>query len=179
VELLHGATLIHDDVIDRAPLRRGKPTIYASGGAKRAVLVGDYLLAQSLELASKANDNRLVQVMTKGVSRLCSSEIEQDFSQGKLFITREDYYGRIRGKTAELFALSCFAGALLSGADRAVCDDFYQAGLDFGMAFQIDDDVLDYRGKGSRMGKRTGEDLRAGIPTLPLILALEHEGPSL
>ena len=173
VELLHGATLIHDDVIDNAPFRRGRPTIHSVGGAKRAVLVGDYLLARSLELASEANSKILVKALTEGVARLCISEINQDFTQGNLFISKEEYFERIRGKTAELFALSCFAGAHIGGADEKNCDEFYKVGLDFGLAFQIIDDVLDYRGNGKKMGKRAGGDLIAGIPTLPLILALE------
>lgn len=179
VEMLHGATLIHDDVIDASPLRRGIPTVRAKRGDRRAVLTGDYLLALSLEQASRANDPKLVETMVKGVSRLCVSEIAQDFTMGQLVISREEYLSRIRGKTAELFGLSCFAGALLGGADEGVCDAFYQAGLDFGMAFQIDDDILDYRGSHKLLGKGTGKDLAGGIPTLPLILALEGEGESL
>ncbi|MDC7221081.1 MAG: polyprenyl synthetase family protein [Spirochaetales bacterium] len=176
IELLHGATLIHDDVIDRSPLRRGRPTAYAARGAKQAVLTGDYLLSRALELASRAHAEPLVKGLSESISRLCLSEIRQDSTQGEFFIDREEYFRRIQGKTAELFGLSCFTGAVLSGVNEEVSREFYRLGIDFGMAFQIEDDILDYGGNGKLMGKRTGSDIRAGIPTLPLILALEEGG---
>ncbi|HAK45270.1 MAG TPA: hypothetical protein DCO79_05050, partial [Spirochaeta sp.] len=115
----------------------------------------------------------LVSIMNKAVSAVCLSEIEQDSEPGNYFIDRAAYFSRIRGKTAELFALSCRVGAVLGGADEKFSEEFYDVGLNFGLAFQIMDDVLDYRGSSDRMGKPVGNDLKAGIPTLPLILALE------
>lgn len=172
IELLHIATLVHDDVLDGAAKRRGIKTLHTSMGVKNAVLIGDYLLSVSLKLAAGEYVKDLMPVLLEGVTNLCLSEIDQDFNPHKLDISRESYYGRIRGKTAELFGISCFAGAVVAGSDKAIADRLYELGISFGMAFQIDDDVLDYTGRSGRMGKRTGRDLKAGIPTLPFLEAL-------
>lgn len=177
VELLHIASLAHDDVLDNASRRRGVATLYHRKGAKRAVLGGDYLLALSMKMASSHFEESLVPLMTGGIERLCLSEIEQDENLGSFNISREDYYRRIRGKTAELFALSLYTGALLSGKTESQRDILYNAGIDFGTAFQIQDDILDYRGNPGTMGKNRSSDLKNGIPTLPLILALEEDVP--
>ncbi|MDC7232956.1 MAG: polyprenyl synthetase family protein [Spirochaetales bacterium] len=179
VELLHISSLAHDDVLDNAARRRGVETLHHRKGVKRAVLAGDYLLSLSVKLASSHFRENLVPYMIGGIERLCLSEIEQDQNTGFFGISREDYYRRIRGKTAELFALSLFAGALLGGQSEEARDALYQAGIDFGMAFQIQDDVLDYRGNPRTMGKNGSSDLKSGIPTLPLILALEENLPGL
>ncbi len=177
MELLHIASLAHDDVIDNAARRRGELTLHQTSGAKRAILAGDYLLAMSMKLASGRFEQSLVARMTEGVERLCLSEIEQDENIGRFNVSREQYYSRIQGKTAELFGLSCFAGALLSGKNEEGCEQLYQAGLNFGMAFQIQDDVLDYLGDSGVMGKNGNTDIKNGIPTLPLILAMEDKLP--
>ena len=177
MELLHIASLAHDDVIDNAARRRGELTLHQTQGSKRAILAGDYLLAMSMKLASGRFEQSLVARMTEGVERLCLSEIEQDENIGRFNVSREQYYSRIQGKTAELFGLSCFAGALLSGKSEEGCESLYQAGLDFGMAFQIQDDVLDYLGDSGIMGKNGNTDIKNGIPTLPLILAMEDNIP--
>ena len=179
IELVHMAALIHDDVLDKANERRGVRTINADLGAKRAVLTGDFLLFQALKLASKAHDNIMVNEMNKAASKLCLSEIDQDSNKGNFFISRETYYERISGKTAVLFALACKVGALLGGASVETSNILYQAGEDFGMAFQIEDDILDYTGTKAKMGKSPGKDLKEGIPTLPLILALEVKDPEI
>ena len=179
VELLHIASLIHDDVIDFSPQRRGRPSLHARIGIKQAVLAGDFLLARALELSSAAHNDGLVEAVNTGVSRMCLSEIEQDSGSGDMFIDMDTYFKRINGKTAELFALSCKVGAVLGDADPQTVESFYEIGKNFGMAFQIYDDVMDYRGKSSEMGKPPGNDLKAGIPTLPLILALESGDESL
>jgi heptaprenyl diphosphate synthase component 2 len=177
VELLHIASLAHDDVLDNAARRRGVATLYQRKGAKRAILAGDYLLAMSMKMASSHFEESLVPHMTGGIERLCLSEIEQDENLGSFEISREDYFRRIRGKTAELFALSLYAGALLSGKTESQREILYNAGIDFGTAFQIQDDILDYRGNPGTMGKSRSTDLKNGIPTLPLILALEDGVP--
>ena len=173
VELIHMATLVHDDVIDQAVERRGRPTLNSTLGVKRAVLCGDYLLLKALELASVAHDNRLIDSMNLAARNLCLGEIDQDSGKGEFFISRDTYINRINGKTAELFALACKAGSLLGGASEEVSEKMYQAGRSFGLAFQIEDDILDYLGAAGKMGKAPGKDLKEGIPTLPLILALE------
>ncbi len=173
VELLHTATLIHDDVIDASSSRRNNPALHVRAGIKTAVLAGDFLFSKALELASSANSEGLVGAVNKGIAEICMSEIEQDSEQGNYFIDRETYFRRIHGKTAELFALSCRVGAVLGGAEPEEADAFYEVGRNFGIAFQIEDDVLDYRGSVQKLGKPVGNDLKDGIPTLPLILAIE------
>ncbi len=177
LEMIHLASLAHDDIIDSARTRRGVPTLFARAGAKQAVLAGDYLLARALALiSSEERDDMLnAQVVSNAISRLCESELEQDAGQGDYFISKTTYYRRIAGKTASLFALACYAGASvgkLSKLERMVC---HRMGYAMGMAFQIQDDILDYVGTQQKLGKHTGKDLKEGIPTLPLLLALETE----
>jgi len=173
VEILHIASLIHDDILDNAPARRGIPALHRTVGIKRAVLEGDYLLSRALQLASEASDPFLLEGVNRAMENLCTSEIDQDFGRGGLFIDRERYLTRVRGKTAELFGLSLMAGAKLGGQSRDDIRLAYEAGIQFGISFQIADDILDYRGSREKLGKPTGKDLREGIPTLPLILARE------
>jgi len=177
LEMIHLASLAHDAIIDSAKTRRGIPTLFAQRGAKQAVLAGDYLLAQALGLISQNDlkDAMNIRIFAKALARLCESELEQDADQGNYFISKTTYFRRIGGKTASLFALSCYAGASLSNLpaqERMVC---HRIGYAMGMAFQIQDDILDYVGKREELGKHTGKDLKEGIPTLPLLLALEAE----
>ncbi len=177
IELLHLASLIHDDVIDKAVTRRGVPTLHTTMGVKKAVLTGDYLLSVAMELAAPEYNKELIPVFLKGVKTICLGEIDQDFPQGSMNIGREAYMKRIRGKTAELFGLACLAGAQASATDKSVRENLYDLGILFGMAFQVEDDILDYTGKKGTLGKHTGKDLKDGIPTLPLIEALEERDP--
>ena len=179
IELIHTASLIHDDILDRALTRRGVPTLNSTVGIKKAVLEGDYLLSKAFQLASDSYHPSLAKALNRTMERLCLSEIDQDLGPGRLFIGRERYFERIRGKTAELFGLAMFAGALLGGKTEERAEAFYEAGIRFGLSFQIMDDLLDYNGSTKRMGKKAGTDLREGIPTLPLILALEGKDPLL
>ena len=179
IELIHTASLIHDDILDRALTRRGIPTLNSTVGIKKAVLEGDYLLSIAFKLASDSYHPSLAKALNRTMERLCLSEIDQDLGPGRLFIGRERYFERIRGKTAELFGLAMFAGAILGGKTEERAEAFYEAGIRFGLSFQIMDDLLDYNGSTKRMGKMAGTDLREGIPTLPLILALEGNDPFL
>jgi heptaprenyl diphosphate synthase len=177
LEMIHLASLAHDDIIDSAKTRRGVPTLFAQAGAKQAVLAGDYLLARALALVSAGESSEIVnsQVVSNALARLCESELEQDAGQGDYYISKTTYFRRIGGKTASLFALSCYAGASvgkLTGVEQMVC---HRIGYAMGMAFQIQDDILDYVGTKEKLGKHTGKDLKEGIPTLPLLLALEAE----
>ncbi len=177
LEMIHLASLAHDDIIDSAKTRRGVPTLFAQVGAKQAVLAGDYLLARALAIVSDQNSENLVnaRIVSNALARLCESELEQDAGQGDYFISKTTYFRRIGGKTASLFALSCYAGASvgnLSELERMIC---HRIGYAMGMAFQIQDDILDYVGNREKLGKHTGKDLKEGIPTLPLLLALEAE----
>lgn len=175
VELIHLASLVHDDIIDAAPTRRGKKTLFASLGVKRSVLAGDLLLSKALALTSRldAEINRVA--MANAMGRLCESELEQDANVGNFFISKATYTRRIAGKTASLFALSCYLGAALASEDRIVRMQAHRLGYALGMAFQIQDDILDYDGETTQLGKEVGWDLKNGIPTLPLLLALKAE----
>ncbi|MBI9100980.1 MAG: polyprenyl synthetase family protein [Spirochaetales bacterium] len=179
IELVHIAALIHDDIIDQANERRGVQTLNSNIGIKRAVLSGDYILLRALELASYAHDKKMIDEMNRTSRALCLSEIEQDAGKGDYFISREDYFNRINGKTAVLFSLACKVGALLGGASGETAEKMFLVGKNFGMGFQIEDDILDYTGTKDKLGKAVGKDLREGIPTLPLILALESGNPSI
>ncbi|HZJ88451.1 MAG TPA: polyprenyl synthetase family protein [Sphaerochaeta sp.] len=174
VELIHLASLVHDDIIDEAPKRRGVPTLYARVGAKQAVLAGDYLLAKALALVSavEALDPLLI---SRSLSRLLESELEQDASVGQWHISEQTYLRRIGGKTASLFGLAAYTGAVVSEQDRAIANRVHRIGYRLGIAFQIQDDLLDYTGNSDCLGKATAVDLRSGIPTLPLIYALQEE----
>lgn len=175
LELIHLASLVHDDIIDSAKTRRGVPTIFAQVGAKQAVLAGDYLLARALSLVGSDSGEMDSRVISNALGRLCESELEQDAGQGDFSISKATYYRRIAGKTASLFALSCYAGsavAKVTEVEKMVC---HRIGYAMGMSFQIQDDILDYVGSEEKLGKRTGKDLKEGVPTLPILLALEAE----
>lgn len=175
VELIHLASLVHDDIIDGAPTRRGKKTLFASLGAKQAVLAGDLLLSKALTLTSRLDTKINRVAMANAMARLCESELEQDANVGNFFITRTAYTRRIAGKTASLFALSCYLGSALATEDQLVRMRAHRLGYALGMAFQIQDDNLDYDGEAVLLGKEIAWDLKNGIPTLPLLLALQEE----
>jgi heptaprenyl diphosphate synthase len=174
IELIHLASLVHDDIIDSAPKRRGRATLFAHLGAKQAVLAGDFLLAKALSLTNDIEGLNIMAV-SNAMSRLCESELEQDAAQGDFFITHSTYLRRIAGKTASLFALACYAGVALQKREDLTEVICHRTGYTLGMAFQIQDDILDYNGSSQKLGKNTANDLRCGIPTLPLIYALEEE----
>lgn len=175
LEMIHLASLVHDDIIDGAVKRRGRSSVFAKVGAKQAVLAGDFLLAKALMLTSGKEPGIDSEVISRGLSRLCESELEQDAGQGDFFINRSTYLRRIGGKTASLFALSCYSGAALQEVTNQTKLLCHRIGYCMGIAFQIQDDILDYIGSSTKLGKGTGGDLKSGIPTLPLICALEEE----
>ncbi|WP_320127462.1 polyprenyl synthetase family protein [uncultured Sphaerochaeta sp.] len=175
IEMIHLASLVHDDIIDSAQKRRGKVTIFAQVGAKQAVLAGDYLLSCALSLITGKDTKMEGIIVSNALGRLCMSELEQDAGQGNFFITEQEYFKRIAGKTAALFALSCYAGASVAKLPPEMKNRCHRIGHFLGMAFQIQDDILDYTGSEMHLGKKTGNDLRCGIPTLPLLLALKSE----
>lgn len=177
LELLHIASLVHDDVLDGASRRRGMQTLHETIGNKKAVLTGDYLMARAMKLAAGEYKKESLPLILESLDRLCSSEIDQDFNIFKMDIDRARYLERIRGKTAELFGMACLTGAVTGGCDEVLSRRIYELGISFGMAFQIEDDILDYTGDSAALGKEAGRDLRAGIPTLPLIAALESGDP--
>lgn len=175
VEMFHMATLVHDDVIDDAELRRGRETVQSKYGKNYAVYIGDYLFCLCFKaLAMTKNLNRDVTVDTKVMSRICLGEVEQLNSRYKKDITIREYLKRVSGKTAELFSLSLYIGAVESNLDKKTSRLFWEIGHNIGMAFQIIDDILDLDGEWQKTGKVIGNDLREGIYTLPVLLALKE-----
>ena len=175
LEMIHMASLIHDDIIDNAGTRRGVPTLHARVGAKQAVLAGDYLLSRAMSLIGGEEGDLEASAVANAFSRLCESELEQDAGYGDFSISTVTYLRRIAGKTASLFALSAYAGAAVTQAPVCLQRRLHRIGYNMGMAFQIQDDILDYNGNPDKLGKETGRDLSSGIPTLPLLEALANE----
>lgn len=179
LEMLHVATLVHDDVIDDSPLRRGLPAAHVRYGRKDAVLVGDYLLSRCFLLASRYTTPDNAVRLSKAISVICVMEIEQDMDRYRADASVRRYLRKILGKTALLFSLACHVGATEAKAPRRVAQDLRRIGYDIGMAFQVIDDILDYAGAGDALRKPVGNDARAGLCTLPLICALARDDGSL
>jgi geranylgeranyl pyrophosphate synthase len=177
VELLHMATLVHDDVLDSAPLRRGRPTVFAEGGRLAATTTGDLLFSRAFaELASTGSPDA-VRSLSEASSALARGELMQRADAWSRDVTPERYLERCRLKTASLFCASCRLGALFGGRP-AMADALCRFGERIGLAFQVLDDVLDVSGPWERTGKPRGTDLLDGTVTLPLILARARD-PSL
>jgi geranylgeranyl pyrophosphate synthase len=175
VELLHMATLVHDDVLDRATLRRGRPTVFSAGGRPAATATGDLMFSRAFaELAATA-DAEAVRTLSRASLALARGELMQRADAWRLDVSPARYVERCELKTARLFEAACRLGALFASTDRAVADALGAFGARIGIAFQIFDDVLDVAGPAERTGKRRGTDLLDGTVTLPLILARERE----
>ncbi len=174
LELIHMATLVHDDVVDAAMTRRGVPTIKARWGNRISTHIGDYLFAQSLILIASYDEPLIPRVLANTSVKMCEGEIQQisgSFDTGQ---TVKDYFYRINRKTALLIAASCQLGAVACGASKEIHFALRRYGHNIGMAFQITDDILDLVAEQRQLGKPVGSDLRQGIITLPVIYALEH-----
>ncbi len=174
-EMVHLATLIHDDIIDHADTRRGIPTVNARWGEGVAILLGDYLFARTAGIIADLNDTRVIRLFSETVATVCEGTILETLSVGQLDLSVEAYFERISRKTACLMAACCKGGAIVSNASAEQADALYNFGLNLGTAFQIVDDVLDYTGSEESVGKPTGNDLRQGVITLPLIYALQAQ----
>lgn len=172
IELLHTATLVHDDVVDDADKRRGFFSINALWKNKIAVLVGDYLLSKGLLLAVEYDEFELLRIMSNSVREMSEGELLQIEKARKLDITEEVYYDIIRQKTATLIASCCASGANSVGADKATIEKMRLFGEYTGIAFQIKDDLFDYGGSSEEIGKPTGIDIKEKKMTLPLIYTL-------
>lgn len=172
VEMLHTATLVHDDLIDGALLRRGMPTLNAHWTPAATVLTGDFIFARAAKLAAATNSVRVVRLFADALTVIVNGEITQYF-RSKGVINREDYYQRIYAKTASMFELATEAAAALSPLDEEAIAVARQFGYALGMAFQIVDDVLDFVGDQDRVGKPVGSDLRQGLITLPALYYFE------
>lgn len=174
VELLHTATLIHDDVVDNSDTRRGLPSINSIWKNKIAVLMGDYLLARGLQIAVDNDELNFLKVITNTVRRMSEGELLQIQKTRKLNNDIETYLKIISDKTASLISTCTIIGAMSITSDNSVLEDFRLFGEYLGIAFQIKDDILDFEGTSSIMGKPTGNDLREKKLTLPLIYALNQ-----
>ena len=173
VEVLHTATLIHDDVVDKAESRRGKPTTVASYGRETAVATGDYLFAETFYGLAQVGDPRLVRAFAEAAMGLAAGELEQ-FRASRGPVEVEAYLEHIRMKTAGLFRAACVAGGTLGGLSLRQIDALATYGQALGLAFQMSDDVMDLVGKPGLMGKGVGTDLAEGTVTLPVIFALKE-----
>ncbi len=173
-ELLHTATLVHDDTIDRSQMRRGKPTVNNLWGNSIAVLLGDYLFATSAEMVSSTGNVRVMRLFAQTLMSISSGELGQVFSIYDWKQSRDHYYQRIASKTASLFAMATESGAALSQAPEEAVQALRVYGHNLGICFQIADDILDFVGDEAEMGKPVGSDLMQGTLTLPAILLLEH-----
>ena len=174
VELLHIATLIHDDTVDNSPLRRGKATVSGLWGKNVAVLLGDYVFATSATFVCDTNNVRVIRRFSETIMELSSGELLEFFSTNNWRQSREEYNDRIYHKTASLFSTSAESGAILSGAPEATVQALKSYGYNIGMAFQIVDDILDVEGDSEEIGKPVGNDLLQGVLTLPAIMLLER-----
>ena len=173
IEMVHLATLVHDDVMDEAKIRRGRPTLAAHWGNEISVLLGDCLFAHALKLAASFPTTEICRAVSAATNTVCSGEILQTQRRKKFDLTREEYFKMLQMKTGELFALSCDLGAYLSGASPADRSCLRQFGLAIGTAYQIYDDCLDLFGSEVSAGKSLGTDLATGKVTLPVLLLLE------
>lgn len=176
VELLHTASLVHDDVVDDSELRRGDATLFTRVGNALAVLVGDYLFAQSAQRCVATGHLRVIGLFAETLASMCEGQIDEA-SRGnrpELKVTRDDYYRTIWGKTASLFVLACEGGGLLAGLSDEQVRALRTYGKQVGLAFQLADDLLDFVGDESELGKPVGSDLRQGTITLPVIYLREE-----
>ena len=179
-ELLHTATLVHDDIVDNSAIRRGKPSVSLAWGENRALLLGDYLFSKAGSLAASTGNLRAIKVFSQALMVISGGELKQTDEIFDLKQARDHYYKWISAKTACLFSTAAEAGAILSQSPEYVIETVREYGYNFGMAFQIVDDVLDFIGEEAEVGKPVGSDLSEGIVTLPSILYAEsHPGDNL
>ncbi|MET0350033.1 MAG: octaprenyl diphosphate synthase [Rhizobacter sp.] len=177
VEFIHTATLLHDDVVDESDLRRGRQTANALFGNAASVLVGDFLYSRAFQMMVSVNRMRVLEVLADATNVIAEGEVLQLMNMHDADLAVDDYLKVIRFKTAKLFEASARLGAVLAGAPADVEDACASYGRSLGTAFQLVDDLLDYEGSTSQLGKNVGDDLREGKPTLPLLVAMERGTP--
>ncbi|MFC2072763.1 polyprenyl synthetase family protein [Chloroflexota bacterium] len=174
VEVMHTATLIHDDAIDHSPVRRGRPTVFKLWGEEKAVLLGDYLFAEAGALIATTQNLRAIKLFASTLKTISSGELNQAFYAFNLEQSRPQYFQRVAQKTASLFSMAIETAAALSQAPEESIQILIEYGNNLGIAFQIVDDILDFIGTEEELGKPAGSDLAQGTLTLPAILLLEH-----
>lgn len=173
IEFLHTATLLHDDVVDVSSLRRGRPTANAEFGNAPSVLVGDFIYSRAFQMLVELGDMSIMQLLSDTTNTIAEGEVLQLTKAGDPDTDLDAYLQVITTKTAVLFGAATKGAALLSGGDAATAEQLYQYGVNLGIAFQLIDDVLDYSGDPTEMGKNLGDDLAEGKPTLPLIRTMQ------
>jgi heptaprenyl diphosphate synthase len=174
LELVHMASLVHDDIIDLSEMRRGLPSLWTKWGDKVSVHIGDYLFAKALMLISQYSDPRIYKILATASVRMCEGEMQQMASICQLFPSVKNYLIRVRRKTALLISASCQLGAITANAHEDWIISLKKFGHYLGMAFQITDDLLDLTADPVKLGKPIGNDLRQGIVTLPVIMAIKN-----
>jgi len=179
VELVHTASLIHDDIIDNSGTRRGKATLHAKWGPNVTVLLGDHLYIKSINLSLGCRSPRVTAILTDVSVRMIEGEIQEFEASGRLDLAERDYLDIIGKKTAALFSASCRLGGILGGATARQENALAEYGLNLGLCFQLVDDILDYTGEENRLGKPVLADMAEGRITLPLIYALGRDGSAL
>lgn len=173
-EMIHTASLVHDDVVDESAVRRGVPTVHASFGNRVAVLAGDFLFAQSSWYLANLDDLTVVKLLSEVIMNLAEGEIHQGLNRFDTSLTLDAYLEKSYFKTASLIANSAKAAAILSDREGEVADRVYAYGRNLGLSFQIVDDILDFTGSTEVLGKPAGSDLKSGNLTAPAIYALEE-----
>jgi geranylgeranyl pyrophosphate synthase len=172
IELLHTATLVHDDLIDGSLLRRGVPTLNSKWSPAATVLTGDFLFSCAATIASRTQNLEVIELFSKTLTTIVSGEVNQLFTS-RCNVSKDDYYLRIYAKTASLFETSTKSAAILNNANKEKIELLRNFGYCLGMAFQIIDDILDYTGEQIKIGKPVGGDLRQGLITLPMLFFIE------
>jgi octaprenyl-diphosphate synthase len=173
IEFIHTATLLHDDVVDMSTLRRGRPTANAKWNNPSSVLVGDFIYSRAFQVLVKIGDMRIMKIIADTTNKIAEGEVLQLIAKNNPSASEVNYMQVIENKTAILFQAAAHCGALLANADEASEKGLRNFGKSIGMAFQLIDDVLDYAGDATDLGKNIGDDLAEGKPTLPLIYAIE------
>jgi octaprenyl-diphosphate synthase len=174
VEFIHTATLLHDDVVDASEMRRGNATANSRFGNPASVLVGDFLYSRAFQMMVEAHNMRIMEVLAEATNVIAEGEVLQLMNMHNPHLDEAGYLQVIRSKTAKLFEASARVGAILAGASPEIEDACARYGQALGTAFQVIDDVLDYAGDASVLGKNLGDDLREGKTTLPLIIAMQR-----
>lgn len=174
-EMIHTASLVHDDVVDESELRRGVPTVHSSFGNRVAVLAGDFLFAQSSWYLANLDNLAVVKLLSEVIMDLAEGEIQQGLNRFDTSLSIESYLDKSYYKTASLIANSCKSAGILSGVSQDLAKHLYSYGRHVGLAFQIVDDILDFTGSIEALGKPAGSDLKSGNLTAPVLYALEEK----
>ncbi|HEY0738392.1 MAG TPA: polyprenyl synthetase family protein [Herpetosiphonaceae bacterium] len=174
IEMIHSASLVHDDLVDEAEVRRGRVTVHSKWGGNVALMVGDYLFALAAGQMAEASDPRIIKSFARGVERICEAELSPVTDVEPLQKALDQYYAKIGGKTAALFECAAEGGLLATGGTEQQIEALRHFGYEIGLAFQIVDDVLDFTADEQTLGKPAGHDLKEGTITLPVLYAIDQ-----